>query len=262
MKEKETKSKYQVPNLERALKIIEHLAESPECSTMAEIARVLGYPNNSVFRIISSLENNGYVVRDPKNKHFRISRKLLSLGYQALVETSLVERSVDILRELRDNTGETALIGTLLEKEGVVLDQVLSHEPIKFMVSPGTRFALHTAAPAKAILAFADKHELEHQIDGLKFSRMTPKTISSIKEYKATLETVRQKGYAVDLEEEVTGIICISAPILDYRGKPAAAIWVTGPKFRISSERVPEIGQCVMKHAEILSIRLGYHKNQ
>ncbi|MCK4983430.1 MAG: helix-turn-helix domain-containing protein [Victivallaceae bacterium] len=55
MKTKETKSKYQVPNLERALKIIEHRAGHPECSTMAEISRVLGYPNNSVFRIVSSL---------------------------------------------------------------------------------------------------------------------------------------------------------------------------------------------------------------
>lgn len=261
MKAKEEKSKYQVPNLERALKIIEHLAGRPECSSMAEISRTLGYPNNSVFRIISSLESNGYLVRDPKNKHFRISRKLLSLGYQALVETSLVERSVDVLRALRDDSGETALVGTLLEKEGVVLDQVLSHEPIKFMVSPGTRFTLHTAAPAKAMLAFADEHEFEHQTEGLKFSKITPKTITSMEEYKDVLETVRKKGYAVDLEEEAAGIMCVSAPILDYRGKPTAAIWITGPKFRLPASKIPKIGKIIVKHAMVLSEQLGHTPN-
>ncbi|MCK4981536.1 MAG: IclR family transcriptional regulator [Victivallaceae bacterium] len=258
MKAKETKSKYQVPNLERALKIIEHLAGHPECSTMAEISRVLGYPNNSVFRIVSSLESNGYLVRNPQNKHFRISRKLLSIGYQALVETSLVEKSLDILRSLRDETGESALVGTLLEKEGVVLDQVLSHEPIKFMVSPGTRFSLYTAAPAKAILAFADKHEFEHQTENLEFSKLTDKTVASMREYKKVLKIVREKGYAVDLEEEAAGIMCVSAPIFDYRGIPTAAIWITGPKFRIPASRIPELGEIVVKHAVMLSKHLGY----
>lgn len=258
MKIKKEKSKYQVPNLERALKIIEHLASRPECSTMAEVSRVLGYPNNSVFRIISSLENNGYLIRDPKNKHFRISRKLLSLGYQALVETSLVEKSLDILRYLRDETGETALIGTLLEGSGVVLDQVLSHEPIKFMVSPGTRFTLHTAAPAKAILAFADEHEFEHQTENIKFNKLTSKTIPSMEKYKDALKLVRKKGYAVDLEEEAAGIMCVSAPIFDYRSKPTAAIWITGPKFRLPASKIPKIGKIVMMHAMELSKNLGY----
>lgn len=258
MKEKEKKSKYQVPNLERALKIIEYLAGRQECSTMAEIARALGYPNNSVFRIVSSLESNGYLVRDPQSKHFRISRKLLSLGYQALVETSLIERSFDVLRSLRDETGETALVGTLLEKEGVVLDQVLSHEPIKFMVSPGTRFLLHTAAPAKAMLAFADENEFEHQTENLEFNKLTPHTIASMEEYKEVLEDVRKKGYAVDLEEEAAGIMCVSAPIFDYRGKPTAAIWITGPKSRLPASNIPKIGKIVMKYAMELSENLGY----
>jgi len=261
LKAKETKSRYQVPNLERALKIIEHLAGHPECSTMAELARELGYPNNSVFRIISSLEGNGYVVRDPKNNHFRVSRKLLSLGYQALVETSLVEKSTDILRALRDETGETALVGILLDHEGVVLDLALSHEPLKFMVSPGTRFSLHIAAPAKAMLAFTDDHEFEHQTEGLKFTKMTPKTISSMKEYKDVLETVREKGYAVDLEEEAAGIMCVSAPVFDYRGMPTAAIWITAPKFRLTASKVQKIGEIVMKHARVLSEHLGYNPN-
>jgi DNA-binding IclR family transcriptional regulator len=261
LKNDESKSKYQVPNLERALKILEHLAAHPENATMAEIARRLNYPNNSVFRILSTLDAHGYLIREPESKQYSISRKLLSLGYQALVETSLIEKSQDILRSLRNETGETALLGILLEGSGVVLDQVLSHEPIKFMVSIGTKFALHTSAPAKAMLAFMDEREQDHQIKKIDFVRFNEQTICSAKEYRKELELTHQVGYGTDMGEEAVGINCVGAPVFDYRGQPCAAIWITGPEFRIPAKKIPLIGQCVIKHAETLSTRLGYHKS-
>jgi DNA-binding IclR family transcriptional regulator len=255
---KKEKSKYQVPNLERALKIMEFLSESPKNVTMAEIARQLGYPNNSVFRIVSTLEAEGYLIRNEDSKEFCLSRKLLSLGYKALVETNIVELSADILRMLRDDTRETALLGTILEGEGVVLNQEYSPEPIKFMVSPGTRFLLHSAAPGKAILAYLDKAECERQISLIRFTRFNSRTICSPDEYRLELEKVRENGYAVDRGEELEGVNCVAAPVFDYRGMPKAAIWVTGPEYRLPKDKIPQVGQVVKKHAKTLSTRLGF----
>jgi DNA-binding IclR family transcriptional regulator len=252
------KSRYQVPNLERALKIMEFLSQAPQTATIAEIARQLGYPNNSVFRIMSTLEAEGYLIRNEDSKGFSLSRKLLSLGYKALVETNLIELSAGVLRMLRDDTRETALLGILLEGEGVVLGQELSNEPIKFMVSPGTRFMLHTAAPGKAILAHLEEKERERQISLTSFVRFNKRTICSPEEYRAELEKVRENGYATDLGEEAEGIICVSAPVFDYRGIPKAAIWVTGPEFRFPQEEIPQAGETVKKYAKILSERLGF----
>lgn len=252
------KSRYQVPNLERALTIMEHLAAKPDCSTMAEIARALKYPNNSVFRIVSSLEERGYLIKDIDSNNYRLSRKLLSLGYQALVETGLTEKSLDILRSLRDATGETALIGTLLEGEGVVLDLVLSLEPIKFMVSPGTRFSLYTAAPGKAMLAFLEEAERERQIGLIKFTRFNDRTIAGPDELREALRTVRRQGFGVDCGEEAAGIFCVGAPVFDYRGWPVAAIWITGPEFRLAGRELAQIGDIVATHARELSQRLGH----
>ncbi len=257
MKTENTKSKYQVPNLERALKIMEFLADNPSNATKAEISRCLGYPNNSVFRIVSTLEASGYVTRNTESNEYSLSRKLLSLGYKALVENNLVELSGDILRSLRDETRETALLGTLLEGEGVVLEQELSPEPIKFMVSPGTRFLLHTAAPGKAMLANLDKYALEHQMSLMKFPQFTQNTITTPAEFKKELEKAKKMGYAVDHEEEAEGVICIGAPVFDYRGTPRAAVWVTGPKYRITNDRIAEVGETVKKYAANLSKRLG-----
>ena len=224
---------------------------------MAKIARKLNYPNNSVFRILSTLEAEGYVVRNDDSKEFLLSRKMLSLGYKALVETSLIEQSIDILRRLRDETRETALLGTLLEGEGVVLEQELSPEPIKFMVSPGTLFLLHTSAPAKAMLAFMDNYECQRQLSMINFVRFNSRTICSKAKFKQELEVVRKLGYGVDWGEQAESIVCIGAPVLDYRGLPKAAIWITGPEFRLSAENVPVVGETVKKYAKELSARLG-----
>ncbi len=261
MKADKSKSKYQVPNLERALKIMEHLAANRGSLTMAEIARALKYPNNSVFRIVSTLEEHGYLIREAESKNYSLSRKLLSLGYQALVESSLTEKALDILRSLRDATKETALLGTLLEGEGVVLDQVLSNEPIKFMVSPGTRYSLHTAAPAKAILAFLNEEEQEHQISKIKFTRFNKNTITCATDYRKELKKARRQGYATDLEEEADGIMCFAAPVFDYRGSPVAAIWITGPVFRLKDKKHDELCLLVVRHARQLSSRMGCNEN-
>ena len=260
MSKDNNKSSYQVPNLERALKIMEFLSKDTKKSTMAEITRSLSYPNNSVFRIVSTLEKEGYLLKNEDTKEFSLSRKLLSLGYKSLVETNLIASSMDILRLLRDSTRETALLGIILDGEGVVLEQELSPEPIKFMVSPGSHFLLHTAAPGKAIMAYLDKKELERQITLINFTPFNSHTISTPDEYKAELKKVRVKGFSVDHGEEAEGIICIGAPIFDYRGRPKAAIWITGPQFRLSPEKISQTGEIVKRHAMLLSKRMGYQE--
>ncbi|MFA6294537.1 MAG: IclR family transcriptional regulator [Victivallales bacterium] len=255
---KNSRSRYQVPNLERALSIMEHLASRPECSTMAEIARTLKYPNNSVFRIVSTLEDLGYLAKETEGNNYSLTRKLLSLGYQALIESSLIEKSLDVLRSMRDDTGETALIGALLEGEGVVLEQILSREAVKFMVTPGARFNLHTAAPGKAILAFLDEKERERQIALIKFKKFNSQTITSAECFREELQNVRKSGFATDLGEEASGIICAAAPVFDYRGSPVASIWITGPEFRLKKKGFDKICKIVESRASCLSERMGY----
>jgi DNA-binding IclR family transcriptional regulator len=250
-------NKYHVPNLERALTILEHMAGLSQAVSMAELAKTLGYPNNSVFRIVSTLEDKGYLRRDSASKEYTLSPKMLSLGYQAFDESTLIERSFDVMRTLRDLSGETVLMGTLLESEGVVLEQMLSSQPIKFTVSPGTRFNLHTAAPAKAMLAYMSEAERDLHLETIRFEKCTSHTITSKRAYLAELKKVRELGYGVDNEEEVEGILCIGAPVIDFKGIPRAAIWVTGPKYRMEKRSLDEFGQMVKAQAARISRRLG-----
>lgn len=241
---------------------MEFLAERSTGATKAEIARNLGYPNNSVFRIVSTLEENGYAIRHSESNAYVLSRKVLSLGYKALMERNLVELAGDILRMTRDESRETALIGVPVEDVGVVLGQELSPEPIKITVSPGTRFPLHSAAPGKVLLAWLNEREREKRISRIDFIPFTSKTIVSPDVYREELGKVREQGYALDMEEEAEGVVCVAAPIFDYRGVPNAALWVTGPRFRLNDKRISQAAKIVKKHAASLSIRVGGNSSE
>lgn len=247
---------YHVPNLERALVVMEFLAQNPGAG-VSRIAEALRLPKNSVFRITMSLLRHGYLIRDDATKQFCLSHKLLALGYAATNKHTVVENSLEAMRELRDATKETVLLGTLIGAEGVVLEQVFGSHPFKFMVDAGTRFSLHTSAPGKALLAFLPDGEREAVLRKLRLTRYTERTITTLPALRKELEQVRELGYGLDRAEEIEGCHCVGAPILDQHDYPAASIWVTGPSNRMPLDSFPALGKVVAEHAARISSRLG-----
>jgi DNA-binding IclR family transcriptional regulator len=251
-------SRYHVPNLERALRMLEHLADLPAGATLTDVSNALAFPKNSVFRILSTLHAHDYVMRDEHTQRFRLSGKLLGLAYRGAGVDEIVERAGDVLRALRDETGETAVIGRLIDHAGVVLAQMPSRKPVKVSIEPGTRFMLHTSAPGKAIIASSSESECEEIVNTIKFTHFTSRTIRGKTAFLKHLETVRARGYAVDWGEEVDGINCVGAPVFDHAGIPVAAVWVSGPDTRLDHERFAAFGKIVMSSARQISERLGY----
>jgi DNA-binding IclR family transcriptional regulator len=250
---------YQVPALDRALSILELLAQHTGGMRMREIADHLELPANSVFRITGVLEERGYLLRESGDMRYRLSRKLLSLGYKAIGEDRLLEHALPVMRRLRDDTGETVLIGVRADLEGVVVEQVGSTQPVKFLVDPGTRFPLHTSAPGKCLVGFLPPDERKRLLAQMKFPRFTPRSHTARKPYETDLVGVLKRGYAIDHAEEIDGIHCVGAPIFNHRGHPLAAIWVTGPGFRFPKTAFPRIGQLVIAAAQTISHGFGYN---
>jgi len=251
-------ARYHVPNLNRALSILEFMASHPKGCGVSEIARRLDLPKNSVFRIVSTLHYRGYLTRDAKGKHYRLSRKLLALGYSVISEQNLVEKSLRRMRLLRDQVEETILLGTLGDGYGLIVEQVPSTHPVKFLIDVGHRFPLHTAAPGKAMLAALPEHELEHQLEQMTFTRFNERTIVSREKYLEELAQIRQCGYAVDRGEELESLHCVAAAILNHRDYPLAAIWATGPSFRMTERSFEKVAELVMESAAAISKKFGH----
>lgn len=259
MKPTSTNENYQVPALDRALTILELLAEHSDGMRMREIAERLGLPANSVFRITGTLEERGYLLRDGEDMRYRLSRKVLALGYAAVGEDKLTEQSLDVMRVLRDETHETVLVGIRDDLEGLVLEQVASTQPIKFLVAPGTRFPLHTAAPGKAVLAYLPPDEREAVLGRMVFTRFNDRTLDTREKFEADLINVTAQGYGLDRGEQIDGLHCVAAPIFDHRGYPIAALWLTGPSFRFPPSEFDRIGRKVAAAAQQISRRFGYN---
>ncbi len=183
---------------------------------------------------------------------------MLTLGYAVVNESNLVENALDVMRELRDRYKETVPLAILQGHEGLILEGVQGTHSFRYVYEPGRRFLLHTSAPGKAMVAFLPEAEREAVIKKMSFERHNDRTVTDRDAYRRVLQQVRQNGYSTDHAEQLDGMHCIGAPIFNRHGYPVAAIWITGPSSRIREEEFETIGRDVRRHADRISVKLGY----
>lgn len=248
----------QVPALARGMKVLELLSGHPEGLNLVEIAAALRLPVNSTQRIGLTLCELGYAQRDALSKRFFLTSKLLSVGCRGLAEQSLVERALDVMRQLRDAVRETVLLGVLNGQEVVCLEQVLSLHAFKFSVDPGLRAPLYSSAPGKVLWAFLSDSERDALLERIELVPFTANTITTREALARELAHVREQGYATDRGEGLDGCHCVAAPVVDHRGYPLAAVWISGPAYRLGESMFPEVARLVIEHAQRISERLGH----
>ena len=103
------RARYIVPNLDRALVMLELLSSRPEGINVSDLGVELKIPKNSAFRIAVTLENRGFLEKVENTKRYRLTPRLLVLGAMSVTDTNIFEKSIDVMRRLRDTTGETAV---------------------------------------------------------------------------------------------------------------------------------------------------------
>ncbi|MGD0727507.1 MAG: IclR family transcriptional regulator [Spirochaetia bacterium] len=249
-------SAYIIPNLNRALRVLELLSAKETGASITEISKELGLPKNSVFRIVRTLAANGYL--DEHGKSYRLSPKILSLGYAAVQSTHLISACLDEMRSLRDEINETIFVGALSEGRVVILEQLPSFQLVKFTIEIGHKVPIHASAPGKVILSFLPPAEQKDLLAHIAFTRFNDRTIPSMKAMMQEIEKVQGTGYALDQGEEVSEIWCAASPVFDYREYPIASLWLSGPEFRVSHMDLDKVGTLVREHALRVSKQFGY----
>ena len=233
MNQEETKEvkngdKYNIPMLEKSFELLELLIKYPNGLTMQETVNLLNTPKTTVFRLLNSLLNMGYLSKNIDTQQFFLSKKFLKLGLAALGESNIVEQSLSPMRALRDKIKESIMLGVFMENRIVLLEQVLGSHNFTFLLRPGTSFCLHASAPGKLTLAYLPEEELEKALETIQYTVFNKHTIENEAQLKKELERIRKIGYAVDLEEEMAGVQCIAAPIFNQFNNIVATIWTSG----------------------------------
>jgi len=257
-----TEENYKVPNLEKGIAVLEYLSLRPEGKSLQDIKSDLDISQTTAYRILNTLVRLEYLVYNEDSKRYKLSMKILNLGFRSLNEHNLIETVVPRLRDLRDLVKETACFGVLGDEKGIFIEQAQGHHTFRFMLSPGKPFDLHCSAPGKAIMAYLPNTVRERYLSYMKFTRYNVRTITTKEEYLEELEKVRENGYALDNEEEMSGVICIGAPVFNYTGYPCGAIWISGPKDRLVKEGIKTSAIHIMDIASQISSELGYSRTQ
>jgi IclR family KDG regulon transcriptional repressor len=249
---------YKVQVLERALDILAALADRPSECGLAELCGHLKLHKSTVHRLLMVLEHHRLVDKNPDTGRYRLGMRLFELGSRAVAVLDLREVSRPLLEQVLRETEETVHLCALDHDEIVYLEKLEPQRSVRLTSRVGRRVPAYCTAVGKAILAETSEVEVNAILRRSEMKRITPKTITTLAAMHNELSAIRARGYAIDDEENEEGVRCVGAAVRDHSGRAVAAISASGPAFRVSREKVPEIAESVMRAAGALSRELGF----
>jgi len=246
---------YYIGSLEKATKILELLAEFSELS-VSEIARKLGMYRSAAHRFLATLKTLGFLDQS-ENSNYKLSFKLFELGIKATNRLEVRQIIHPFLVDLRTRHEETANLGIVDGVDVIYLDKVESTHLLRMDLAIGCRVPSYCTALGKAILANRGESEIEGLFRGVKLERRTPKTVKNLTALLGHLREIRKQGYAIDNEENYTGIRCLAVPIFNYTGKCIGAISIAGPTVRMTYEKIEKMKLDLISIGKTISLKLG-----
>lgn len=244
--------------VERALAMLEAVAQEPEGLSNAEISRKLQIPKSSASYILRTLETRGYLHRDGDNGRYRVGLKILSLSRGALSGLDVREVALPIMRHLVEKTKLTCHLAILDGPDAVYIEKVEPEGFIKMDTWVGRRMRVHATSVGKALVAHIPQERLEEILAEAGMEKRTSKTITTLPRLLKDLEKVRTQGYAIDDEENNMGARCVGAPVFNQQGAIEAAVGLSGTTMQVNAQTMPRILDALKDAARHVSMQLGY----
>jgi IclR family transcriptional regulator, acetate operon repressor len=246
-----------VQSVDRALSIIETLAEDDEGYRLSDLAIRTGLSTSTVHRLLATLESRRFVQFDRGKSKWHVGARCFTVGATFARRRNFSAQAVPYLRKLRDLTRETANLAVVDDEFIVVLTRMESREIMRSLTKVGGRVAMVASGVGKAVLATYSDEDVGAIIRHHGMPRLTEKTITRPSELFRELERVRRQGYAIDDEEACMGLRCIAAVVYNDCSEPLAAISVSGMTSRLTDDRLTALGQTVRDVAAELTVALG-----
>jgi DNA-binding IclR family transcriptional regulator len=227
---------------------------------MTQIAEQVGIHKSTVHRLLATLEEKHFLERDTSTGVYRLGISMIQLAYLSLERNDLRHIVARYLRQMSEQFRETTNLSILDGPDVIYLDVVESPERVKLAAATGQRLPAFCTASGKAILAFSPI-EVVQQVLEHGMPRYTKSTIVSDESVMENLRQTRERGFALSLQEFEEGINAIAVPILDHDAQPIASVAIAGPSFRLTQERMLEIGQQIVAIAREISIEVEIATN-
>ncbi len=230
---------YTVESLAKGLRILALFSERRPQLRLTEIVAALGMPMPTVFRLVATLEGEGYLERLPDGA-VRPSAAVLTLGFSALRGLDLVQSSALILRELAETTKHTVNLGVLAHDQVVYVARLQSDTSlVTANITVGSTLPAFCTSMGKVLLAYATEADLATRITARSFDgRWGPNASPSLDALRPQLTQVRAVGYALQDEEVAGGLRSIAAPVRGADGRVIAAVNIAVPAVALTIEEL------------------------
>jgi DNA-binding IclR family transcriptional regulator len=245
-----------VQSVDRAVSVLEILARHGEAG-VTEIADELDVHKSTAFRLLGVLENRGLVAQAKDRGKYYLGAGVLRLAGAAAVRLDISQEGVPVCREVADELGETVNIAVLDDDAAVNIMQARGTASVTAQNWLGRRTPLHATSSGKVLLAHMPP-TLREGLLARSLPRFTERTITGTSVLRSELEAVVEQGYGIAIEELELGLAAVAAPIRSHDGKVIAAISVSGPVYRLTSDQLPELAKRAVEAGAELSRRMGY----
>ena len=244
-----------IESVKKACSIISCFSSEEPVLGNTEIAKKLGMNAGTTHHLVTTLCNEGVLIRD-HNRRYRLGWKLLEWNNNVMFQQDIYDKAIPLVKELIHRFVGTAHIGMFDKGEVVFVLKVSSQEASPIHTYIGSRKPAYATSTGKVLLSYNSAYLQETISRGL--SMQAPNTITDINKLKKDLEMVRKVGYSVSNNENSTGTYGIAAPILSYSGKTIAAVNLVGPVSYMQGSNRSMIIQSVINTAQSISQELGY----
>ena len=245
----------------KGIRILELFSVGHPRWRITEISRELGLNKSAVFRVVETLESEGYLYQDPREKSYMLTAKLLGLSTVVLSQFNIVEQSKSAIDHLWAATQGTVVVRLFEDKRLVTVAVRESPHVLRVAHNVGTAYDFNYGAIGKSVLAYLPEEELEKFLKKAVGKRFTSKTVIAVPALVEELRKIRRSGYAFSDEEAIEGVRAVGAPIFDITQRPIAGISVGLPTVRFPRSKVPKFGRLVRQAADRISLNLGFQSS-
>ena len=223
---------------------------------VSEIADALDLPRSATYELVNTLAAHQAVLQSDGE---------VGLGPQMLVLGGAYEKGLDFgqiaslaANDVMREAGETAQVGILDDRSVLYIAKADSNHLVRLVSTVGARLPAHCTALGKVLLANLPEAEFAARMAGVTLEAMTDQSLTDVAELAQELAEVRRQGFATEECESNTDVACVAAPVWDASRRNIAAISISVPIARVSTERMAVLSEVVVAGAARMSAQLGF----
>jgi DNA-binding IclR family transcriptional regulator len=248
------KRSYSVPAVEKALDVLEFMANQSDGMTVTALAGALGRSVHELYRVILVLEARGYLYRRSGSDRYRLSLKLFELAHQTPSVRQLTDSALPIMQALAPKAQQSCHLAVLSGHEALIVLQIDSPLPMRYSVMLGAKFDFAETSSGVVIYAYSPQH-VRDQLDAwLQADRRLPAEIARV---AARSASIAKAGFEVQKSLAVEGVTNISVPVFDHLSHVVAALTVPYIPQRAATVPLQRVRDLTIEAGRAISINLG-----